>query len=210
MDLASMRENYKLNQLNETEVDVNPFVQFQIWFDNAINAQLREANAMILSTSGKEGEISSRIVLLKKFSERSFYFFTNYNSHKANQMAENPKVSLLFFWNELERQIRIEGIAEKTSKDESLQYFNERPLLSRISAVVSPQSKVIESRNWLEEKHNEYASKLENELKLPDYWGGYLVKPTKFEFWQGRENRLHDRIQYKLINNNWLIERLAP
>lgn len=205
-----MRENYKLNQLNESEVDINPFVQFQIWFDNAINAQLREANAMILSTSGKEGDVSNRIVLLKKLSEKGLYFFTNYNSHKANQIAENPKVSLLFFWNELERQIRIEGIAEKTSKKESLQYFNERPLLSRISAVVSPQSKVIENRDWLETKHKEYASKPENEIKLPDYWGGYLVKPTKFEFWQGRENRLHDRIQYKLINNNWLIERLAP
>lgn len=205
-----MRENYKLNQLNETEVDVNPFVLFQIWFDNAINAQLREANAMILSTSGKEGDVSNRIVLLKKFSEKGFYFFTNYNSHKANQIAENPKVSLLFFWNELERQIRIEGIAEITSKEESLQYFNERPLLSRVSAVISPQSKVIESRNWLEAIHNEYSTKLENEIKLPDYWGGYLVKPTKFEFWQGRENRLHDRIQYKLINNHWLIERLAP
>lgn len=210
MDLASMRENYKLNQLNESEININPIIQFQIWFNNAVDSQLREANAMTLSTSDKNGNCSSRIVLLKKFTEQGFYFFTNYTSHKAKQIAENSKVSILFFWNELERQVRIEGIAEKTSKEESMQYFNERPLFSRISAMVSQQSQVIKNRDWLVQAHNEYSLKEENEIKLPDYWGGYIVKPTKFEFWQGRENRLHDRIQYKLINNNWQIERLAP
>ncbi len=210
MDLASMRKNYMLNQLNELEVNKNPFIQFENWLNNAIDAQIKEPNAMMLSTSDKMGNNSSRIVLLKMFSEDGFSFFTNYNSNKAKQIAENAKVSILFYWNELERQVRIEGIAEKTTEEVSIQYFNERPVLSRISAIVSPQSSSIESREWLEKQHQIFAENKSNEIKKPEFWGGYIIKPTKFEFWQGRENRLHDRIQYKLNINNWLIERLAP
>ena len=167
---------------------------------------------MTLATSSKEAVPSARIVLLKEFTLEGFVFFTNYNSFKGHELAENPKACLVFYWKELERQVRITGIVKKISDSENDIYFKSRPALSQIGAVVSPQSQLIESRDWLDKKFNDTVEKLENnEIQRPTQWGGYIVKPVIFEFWQGRPSRLHDRIQYSLEEKgNWKIERLAP
>ena len=210
--IADIRKEYSLTTLNETDVDVSPFVQFEKWWQEALTSAIDEANAMTLATASLDGVPSARIVLLKSYDEKGFVFFTNYESYKGQQLAENPRASLLFFWKELERQVRITGMVEKISAEESDVYFLSRPVGSQIGAWSSPQSHIIESRSWLENQVEKMELKFKNEqLTRPFSWGGYRVKPVIIEFWQGRSSRLHDRIQYTLQENgSWVIERLAP
>ena len=211
-DIAGIRRDYSHQQLSEKEVDTNPIRQFEKWWQEAVHSKIDEVNAMTLATASRDGLPSARIVLLKDFSEEGFVFFTNYESYKGLQLAENPKACLVFFWKELERQVRITGLTIKISDKESDEYFNSRPEASRVGAWVSPQSRVIESRHWIDEKFNELVNKMkEAPVQRPPYWGGYRVKPVEIEFWQGRPGRLHDQIQYSLEENgHWKIERLAP
>lgn len=210
--IASIRTDYKLKSLSEEDTAENAFEQFTRWWNEARNSHLHEINAMTLATSDTTGTPSARIVLLKGYDHRGFVFFTNYNSAKGNELAQNPKASLLFFWKELERQIRIDGTVEKISALESDIYFKSRPAQSRIGAWASPQSTVIENRKVIEDNFLKYEQKFGDEnIPRPEHWGGYLVKPTKIEFWQGRSSRLHDRIQYTLLTDGkWKRERLAP
>jgi pyridoxamine 5'-phosphate oxidase len=211
-EIASIRKEYKLQSLNENEVMSNPIQQFSKWWNEAVRSRIDEVNAMTLATSSTDGVPSARIVLLKGFDEKGFVFFTNYESYKGLQLHENPRACLVFFWKELERQVRATGIVEKTNAETSDDYFNSRPEGSRIGAIASPQSQVIKNRNWLEENEEKIRAKFAaKEIKRPDHWGGYCVNPVTIEFWQGRPNRLHDRIQYTLQENaSWKIERLAP
>ncbi|MEH2078902.1 MAG: pyridoxamine 5'-phosphate oxidase [Nostoc sp.] len=210
--VADLRKDYTLEGLSELEIDLNPFIQFKKWFDQALAAQLPEPNAMTIATATPDGKPSARMVLLKNFDERGFTFFTNYNSHKGQELAENPQAALVFWWAELERQVRISGYVEKVSEIESDQYFHSRPTNSRLGAWVSNQSEVIESREVLERRLQEFQSKYENqEILRPLHWGGLRVIPTEIEFWQGRPSRLHDRLLYsRLDNGTWKIERLSP
>ncbi|MFB2769568.1 pyridoxamine 5'-phosphate oxidase [Pelatocladus sp. BLCC-F211] len=210
--VADLRKDYTLQGLNETDVAANPFIQFQKWFDEALTAQLLEANAMTLATTTPDGKPSARIVLLKDFDERGFVFFTNYNSHKGQELAENPQAALVFWWAELERQVRICGHVEKVSENDSDRYFQSRPFNSRLGAWVSNQSDIIESRTLLEQRFQELQAKYKNQdVPRPPHWGGLRVIPTEIEFWQGRSSRLHDRILYTLLDNgNWKIQRLSP
>lgn len=210
--IADIRRDYSLKTLNETEVNNDPFKQFSDWWQQAIESKIDEVNAMTLATASLEGVPSARIVLLKGYDKSGFVFYTNYESAKGQELAENPRASLLFFWKELERQVRITGLVEKVSAAENDEYFLSRPTGSQIGAWASPQSHVIENRNWLENKVKELEAKFSSEqLTRPAHWGGYRVKPVIVEFWQGRSSRLHDRIQYSLQeNNSWKIERLAP
>ena len=190
----------------------NPLQQFRKWFYEAKDSEsVEEVNAMTLTTLGLDGFSKGRVVLLKKYDEHGFYFYTNYSSEKGKSIAQNNKVSLLFFWPGLERQIIIKGTASKTSEDDSDNYFNSRPKGSQLGALVSNQSEVIENRKVIENKlallENQYSDK---EIKKPANWGGYLVSPISIEFWQGRPNRLHDRIRYRLSHLDWIIERLSP
>jgi pyridoxamine 5'-phosphate oxidase len=211
-DIAGIRKNYSQKNLSETNIEPNPTRQFDRWWQEAVASDIDEVNAMTLATASVDGIPSARIVLLKGFSENGFVFFTNYNSYKGKQLMENPKACLVFFWKELERQVRITGIVQKTSAQESDDYFYSRPAGSQIGASVSPQSTAIESREWLETRYTEIEKKItESPIQRPDHWGGYIVKPVIIEFWQGRPSRLHDRIEYSLQENgNWKIERLAP
>jgi len=210
--IADIRKVYQLQSLLEKEVDANPVKQFETWWQQAIDSNIEEPNAMALSTSSISGKPSSRIVLLKGIKENGFVFYTNYDSRKGKEVEDNPFVSLLFFWEKLERQVRIEGKIKKTSSSESDEYFSSRPRESRIGAWSSPQSTVIENREMLQqnvEKYNQQFGK--GNIPRPDHWGGYLVEPNSIEFWQGRPGRLHDRLQYSLTKNNvWVIDRLAP
>lgn len=210
--IAEIRVDYLQRKLSEKEVDADPIKQFEKWWDETINSKVEEANAMTLATASLDGLPSARIVLLKGFSEKGFVFFTNYESYKGQQLAENPKACLVFFWKELERQVRITGLVAKVSSKENDEYFQSRPEASRIGAWTSPQSRVIENRNWIDEKFNNLVKEMEGtNIPRPVYWGGYLVKPVVIEFWQGRPGRLHDRIQYTLQDDGkWKIERLAP
>lgn len=210
--IADLRKDYQLQSLSEKDVSEDCMQQFKKWWEEAIHAQIDEANAMTLATASADGLPSARIVLLKGVSENGFTFFTNYNSYKAQHLSENPRACLVFFWKELERQIRITGLVDKVSAQESDEYFNRRPLGSRIGAWASPQSSVIQSREWLETAQHNFERKFsDNQPSRPQHWGGYLVRPITVEFWQGRSSRLHDRIQYSLLENgNWKIERLAP
>lgn len=211
MDIAAIRKEYSLQTLDKEEVDINPFGQFSAWWSEAIKSNIDEVNAMTLATSDLSGKPSARIVLLKGFTEEGFIFFTNYNSHKSAELAINPQAALVFFWKELERQIRIEGVVSKTSIAENEQYFSSRPIGSRIGAWASPQSSFVENRSELETRVTEMQDRFaQAEINCPPFWGGFIIKPTLFEFWQGRQNRLHDRIQYNLENNIWEIARLAP
>jgi len=196
----------------ESGIEPDPVRQFSVWWHEALEATIIEVNAMTLATASADGMPSARTVLMKGFSEKGFAFFTNYNSFKGLQLSENPKACLLFFWKELERQVRITGLVEKLSSEESNVYFQSRPRASQVGAVVSPQSQVIESRQWLDEKYEEVFKQFENAtVQRPPHWGGYIVRPVIIEFWQGRPGRLHDRIQYTLLDDgNWKIERLAP
>lgn len=210
--IADIRRDYSHESLSEKDADTDAIKQFQKWWHEAVDSKIDEVNAMTLATASIDGLPSARIVLLKEFSEKGFVFFTNYESYKAQQLAENPKACLLFFWKELERQVRITGLINKVSGQQSDEYFHSRPELSRISASISPQSRVIQNRQWLEQRFDELVKKTEGtEIARPSHWGGYIVKPVVIEFWQGRPSRLHDRIQYTLEENGgWKIERLAP
>jgi pyridoxamine 5'-phosphate oxidase len=222
-EIADIRKDYKLASLEEADVAANPIDQFTRWWNEAVASQIDEVNAMTLATANAAGVPAARIVLLKGYNPNGFIFFTNYESDKGKNLAQNPKAALVFFWKELERQIRIEGTVEKVSAEESDRYFNSRPASSRIGAWASPQSAVIENRLVIEQNVERYSSIFANDsIERPDHWGGYIVKPTSIEFWQGRSSRLHDRIRYVLENSaynaatdtrtdlNWKIERLAP
>jgi len=211
-NIADIRRDYSHKSLSENDVATNAIKQFEKWWVEAVNSKIDEVNAMTLATASLDALPSARIVLLKEFNEKGFVFFTNYESYKAQQLAENPKACLVFFWKELERQVRITGLIEKISGKQSDEYFQSRPESSRIGAWASPQSRVIEDRQWLDEKFNELVNKMEGTaIPRPPHWGGYIVKPVVIEFWQGRPSRLHDRIQYTLEENGeWKIERLAP
>ena len=210
--LADLRRDYALRGLSETDVDADPFKQFQTWFSDALAAHLIEPNAMILATATRDGRPSARAVLLKGFDERGFVFYTNYESRKGEELAGNPWAALVFLWEELERQIRIEGRVEKCSEEESDAYFRSRPLGSRLSASLSHQSEVINSREVLEHRLQELMVENANgDVPRPPYWGGYRLSPTSIEFWQGRPNRLHDRLRYRLLHDgSWPLERLSP
>jgi pyridoxamine 5'-phosphate oxidase len=209
--LADIRREYTQMALSKKDVLSNPLKQFDKWFEEALDSKIWEPTAMSLSTAGNKGEVSSRIVLLKHFDEQGFVFYSNYKSRKAIQIKDNNNVALLFFWPELERQIRIEGKTKKLAEHLSDQYFDSRPDSSKIGAWASKQSTKIPDRKYLEKQKADFEKKFRNQkVQRPDYWGGYLVIPYRYEFWQGRENRLHDRIEYQKENNNWKINRLAP
>jgi len=212
MSIADIRKEYAMHALSEADVQANPLQQFSIWWNEALQAEIEEVNAVTLATASADGLPTARTVLLKGFDERGFVFYTNYYSQKAAQLEENPRATLLFFWKELERQVRITGLVEKTSAEESDAYYHSRPEGSRLGAWASPQSTTIESREWLEKKVAEMEKAFTNgNLNRPPHWGGYRVKPVIVEFWQGRPSRLHDRIQYSIqTGGNWNIERLAP
>lgn len=210
-NIADIRKDYQQHSLSEDSIDVAPIGQFSNWWNDAIKSELDEVNAMTLATATAAGIPSARIVLLKSFSEEGFVFFTNYNSRKGNDLAENPNACLVFFWKELERQVRITGKVEKISAKESDAYYQSRPAGSRIGAWASPQSEVIGSRKIIEENTAKYEAEFATEnITRPPHWGGYIVVPNVIEFWQGRANRLHDRIQYSLQEGSWIIKRLAP
>jgi pyridoxamine 5'-phosphate oxidase len=209
--IADIRKDYKLRSLSEIDVAANPIDQFTTWWNEAIASNIDEVNAMTLASVDANGQPHARIVLLKGMSENGFEFFTNYESSKGKEMAANEKVALVFFWKELERQIRIEGTVSKLSEAESDTYFSSRPEESRIGAWSSPQSNIIKNREVLDEKVIQTkAVFVGKEIQRPPFWGGYIVKPIYIEFWQGRSNRLHDRIAYFLEENIWSIKRLAP
>ena len=212
INIADLRKNYSQKKLLEKDVAADPIDQFQQWWEEALTAGIDEVNAMTLATASMDAVPSARTVLLKNFNGKGFVFFTNYESYKGQQLAENPKACLVFFWKELERQVRITGLVMKINAEESDSYFYSRPVGSQIAALGSPQSQVIESREWLDEKYNNLEKKLKAEdIKRPEHWGGYIVKPVIIEFWQGGLSRLHDRLQYSLQENGkWKIERLAP
>lgn len=208
--LADLRKSYMKGSLSEEDVQANPIDQFNIWFDQARHAELPEPNAMTVASVDANGKPSARVVLIKEVTQAGFVFFTNYESRKGQALTTNPHAALLFFWPELERQVRVEGSVEKLSDQESDDYFHSRPLDSRIGAWASPQSRVIKGRTELVTKAAEYALKFALNPPRPPHWGGFRVKPEAIEFWQGRPSRLHDRIQYLKDNDAWTIQRLAP
>ncbi|HTD93893.1 MAG TPA: pyridoxamine 5'-phosphate oxidase [Chitinophagaceae bacterium] len=212
MDLRSIRRNYSQKTLSEEEMDKSPIRQFRRWWEEAVASEIDEVNAMTLATASADGIPSARIVLLKGLSDEGFIFYTNYESYKGRQLAENPKACLVFFWKELERQVRITGIVKKVGEEMSDEYFSSRPVLSQLGAIVSPQSRIIENRNWLETRFKEAEEKSKTDpIIRPDNWGGYIVQPVLIEFWQGRHSRLHDRLEYSLQENGeWGVVRLAP
>lgn len=211
MELADIRREYRLRVMDEKQISRNPMEQFEIWLNEAFDAMANEPTAMVLATATPDGIPASRIVLLKSFSEAGFGFFTNYLSRKGKEIAMNQKVALLFHWPELERQVRIEGIAVRTSAAVSDEYFYSRPFESRLSAVISDQSQEVPDREHLERlwagRQNE---SVDNRIARPFFWGGYIVEPYRIEFWQGRPNRLHDRILFTGSGKEWVISRLAP
>lgn len=210
-DIQQLREDYSQSTLDENDVHADPIHQFNDWLNESIQSKLPEPNAMTLSTVDSDHKPHSRIVLLKGIEKGRFIFYTNYNSDKGKEIETNPYVSLCFFWKELERQVRIDGIVKKTSREDSEEYFKIRPTKSQIGALASDQSKEIESREVLEKRFEELTEKyLTGNVPIPAYWGGYTVHPISIEFWQGRRSRLHDRIKYFNENKNWIIKRLAP
>lgn len=211
MKLSEIRNEYTIKSLDFNDVSFDPFNQFRVWLDEAIDAEVPEVNAMCLSTLGLNGFPNARIVLLKEM-DHGFVFFTNYKSEKGQEIEANPKASMTFFWPELERQVRILGLIEKVSKKESDEYFLSRPKGSQIGAWTSPQSATIADRNELNSRLEEMEKRFSSEpLTRPDFWGGYRLLPFKIEFWQGRPSRLHDRICYeKQSDGSWKISRLAP
>ena len=208
--IRDIRKQYMFSALDENSVLPNPFDQFEVWLQEAIESDQLEPTAMILSTVNEHFQPHSRVVLLKELTADSFVFFTNYEGHKAQQIAQNNQVSLLFFWPSLERQVRIEGVAEKMSEVLSAAYFKSRPLENQIGAWASPQSQLIRSKDFLEQQFQYYKQKFGDNIPKPPHWGGYSVKPDSIEFWQGRANRLHDRLLFTIESGEWKISRLAP
>lgn len=210
--LTELRQEYSQQGLQESEVDRDPIIQFERWFNQALEAQLREPNAMTLATVTTEGRPAARVVLLKGFDHRGFVFYTNYTSRKGQELARTPFAALVFWWADLERQVRIEGAVEKVAAQESDAYFHSRPRGSRLGAWASDQSQVVADRAALEERLRTLEEKYrDQEIPRPPHWGGYRLIPSVIEFWQGRPNRLHDRLRYvRQEDNHWLIERLAP
>ncbi|HVO75161.1 MAG TPA: pyridoxamine 5'-phosphate oxidase, partial [Ignavibacteriaceae bacterium] len=210
-ELEEIRRIYSDEELRKSKADSDPFKQFSKWFDQAAEAEIPEPTAMILSTASRKGIPSVRTVLLKGFDKEGFIFFTNYNSAKGKNLSENPFAEALFLWKEIERQVRISGRAEKISREQSESYFKTRAYESKIGAWASEQGRLISSREFLEQRYKEYLKKYPNgDVPMPDYWGGYKLFPEKFEFWQGREHRLHDRIIYLKKENKWEKIRLSP
>jgi pyridoxamine 5'-phosphate oxidase len=211
LNVHDLRKEYTRTGLTESEADADPVEQFRKWFEEALAADLHEPNAMTLATATPGGRPSDRIVLLKGFDERGFVFYTNYEGRKARELEDNPYCALVFYWGELERQVRVEGHASRIPNEESDAYFDSRPRGSRLGAWVSEQSRTIESREALEDRLRELEERYEGaEIPRPPFWGGYRVEPDSVEFWQGRENRLHDRLIYRRSERGWKIERLQP
>lgn len=209
--VSQTRHDYKKKELTEATARKDPFEQFETWFGEAVESRLFEPNAMVLGTATPAGRPSTRIVLLRGFDRSGFTFFTNYDSRKGRELEQNPQASLLFFWAELERQVRVEGLIEKASREISDAYFASRPRASRIGALVSPQSSRIANREMLEQKYAELEAEFQNgEIPRPENWGGFILRPQRFEFWQGRAGRLHDRLVYRQKGSDWEIGRLAP
>ena len=212
INIKDLRQNYETRVLEESKAEKNPFKQFGLWMNEALAADFVEPNAMNVATVNKDGDITSRMVLLKGFDERGFVFFTNYQSNKANDLASSNKAALNVWWDKLHRQVRVNGAVEKVSREETVKYFHSRPRGSQIGAVASQQSRVIKNHVMLEEEYKKIESQFEGqEIPCPEHWGGYRVIPEQFEFWQGRPNRLHDRLRYaKTDSDEWEIERLSP
>lgn len=211
MELFDLRKEYLYSELLEDNVDKNPFKQFEKWFDDAVKAQIYEPNAFSLATATPEGKPSVRVLLLKEITADGFIFFTNYESNKGKEIEKNNQVAMNFFWIQVQRQVRIQGTIEKISREKSEKYFKSRPISSQIGGIISAQSTVIESREVLEKKYNEYEElHMYEELSMPDNWGGYIVKPENFEFWQGRTSRLHDRLFFQKKDGEWFFVRLSP
>lgn len=212
MQISEMRKEYNIGSLFETDVDADPLRQFEKWFGQALAANLPEPNAMTLATATADGQPSARMVLLKTFDASGFTFFTNYDSRKGHELTANPRAALLFFWAELHRQVRIEGTVERVSEAESDAYFRSRPLGSRLGALASAQSVVLSSRQVLEERVRELAQRFpDGDVPRPPHWGGYRLCPLTIEFWQGRPDRLHDRLRYQRVQpDGWRLERLSP
>jgi pyridoxamine 5'-phosphate oxidase len=208
--IADRRTSYERGELDETHAAAEPFAQFRVWLDEALAAPLKEANAMTLATADAAGRPSARIVLLRGWDEHGFVFFTNYDSRKGREIDANPHASLLFFWDVLEREVRIEGSVERLSEADSDAYFERRPRGHRLSAWASPQSRVVAGRATLEEAMREADARFSGDVPRPPYWGGYRVVPEAIEFWQGRRNRVHDRLSYRRAGADWVRERLAP
>lgn len=210
--VQSLRQDYRAATLSESDVNKNPIDQFAKWFNEAVNSEVKEPNAMTLSTATVNGRPSARIMLLKSFDDKGFVFYTNFQSRKSQELAENPYAALTFFWLELERQVRIEGKLEKLSYEVAQEYFHVRPRKSQIGAYASPQSSEIPDKKFLENRRLEMEENFKNTavIPMPEHWGGYLLKPDFIEFWQGGSGRLHDRIAYSLEADNWRIARLAP
>lgn len=208
--LSQIRSNYQKNKL-ESGLPSDPLPLFSTWFDECLKTEMEEPNAMALATAGENGKPSVRMVLLRDYTEKGFVFFTNYESRKGKELRANPMAALLFYWKEMERQVRIEGKTSVLPHKKSDNYFESRPLESRVSAVASPQSQVVPGRKYLEDRWQEINKKSQDKkLKRPPFWGGYILVPSVFEFWQGREHRLHDRIRYRKDETGWVMERLAP
>ncbi|MBM4157694.1 MAG: pyridoxamine 5'-phosphate oxidase [Ignavibacteria bacterium] len=209
--ISELRRNYKIKELSVSQVELNPFTQFEIWFNEALESRITEPNAFILATADNKCKPSARTLLLKDFNEKGFVFYTNYESRKGKELEENNQGAMLFFWADLERQIRVEGKITKITQEESTEYFKTRPYKSRLGAWASNQSTVIESRFVIVKKFIKFLIKFGTKnIPVPPYWGGYRLTPEEFEFWQGRENRLHDRIRYRMEDESWKIERLSP
>ena len=212
VDIAALRKDYTRDGLDESGVHSYPFLQFSSWLNEAISAEVHEPTAMVLSTVSSEGAPSSRVVLLKGIDNSTMLFYTNYDSRKGRELSQNPNAALLFFWPELERQVRIEGIVERVSAETSTAYFHSRPFESQLGAASSPQSQVISSRQILDQRFGELAAANagRSTIDRPENWGGFALAPHTIEFWQGRPSRMHDRIRYRKSEGSWVVERLAP
>jgi pyridoxamine 5'-phosphate oxidase len=208
--LRNIRKQYTLSFLDEKSLLPNPVEQFKVWLSAAIASSELEPTAMVLSTSDTKGQSHSRVLLLKELTEKGLVFYTNYEGNKAQQIAQNNKISALFFWPSMERQVRIEGIVHKISENESTDYFKSRPKASQLGAWASPQSKKIDSYEYLESRMRYFQQEFGDTIPRPPHWRGYMIEPTMFEFWQGRASRLHDRFEYKLAHSQWELSRLAP
>ena len=208
--LSDIRRDYGQLSLSEGEIKENPIAQFECWFMEVLKVEKQDPTAMVLSTVDESGHPDSRVVLLKAIDDNSFVFYTNYESTKSLQMSKNPYVALNFYWPEMARQVRVRGTVTRTSKAQSDEYFSSRPIASQLSAIVSPQSRKVDTRDELENRLNELIAQFQQPILRPKHWGGYVVLPHEIEFWQGRDNRLHDRIHYFQENNTWTHRRLAP